>query len=466
MTFRFKLTLWYSLILALLLAVFGGILYFSLSQTLLDNTDSALWFVAETEAASLLDSDTGEPHMHDVDLRAGVAEGLVDKYVQLLNHEGKVIGMSGNLTDMRLGSSQELLSSSLSGQVGFETVNHPQKGLLRLISLPLTDEQKVNYVIQVGTSLGPTQEILDSFLLQLLGMGLAGLLLAGFGGWFLAKRALKPVAHITETARLISSQSLDKRLDFKVTPDEIGRLIVVLNEMLQRLDEAFSSQKRFIADASHELRSPLTALKGTMEVLLRRKRNVEEYEDGLSSSLDEINRLTRLVNNLLTLARTDTAKEEITFSKLRLDQLIEVVLDQTQVLAQQRKIELKGDIEDGLTIKGNADKIRQLVINLLNNAIRYTPDGGTVQLSLEKKDNMVQIKVTDNGIGIPDGDIPRIFDRFFRSDPSRHRDAPGGSGLGLAICQWIVHTHRGEIEVESEKGKGSTFTVLLPVSST
>ncbi len=462
MTFRFKLTLWYSLILALLLVIFGGILYFSLSQTLLDNIDSSLWFVAETEAASLLDSDTGEPHMHDVDLRAGAAEGLVDKYVQLLNHEGKVIGMSENLRDMRLVSSQELLSSSLSGQVGFETVNHPKIGALRLISLPLRDDHTVNYIIQVGTSLGLTQEILDSFLFQLLGMGLAGLLLAGSGGWFLARRALKPVAHITETARSISSQSLDKRLDFKVTPDEIGRLIVVLNEMLKRLDEAFSSQKRFIADASHELRSPLTALKGTMEVLLRRKRNVEEYEDGLSSSLDEINRLTRLVNNLLILARTDTAKEEVTFSEFRLDQLIEEVVDQTQVLAQQKKIELHGDIEDEISIKGNTDKIRQLVINLLNNAIRYTPDGGNVQLSLKKEDNHIRIIVTDNGIGIPEGDIPRIFDRFFRSDRSRHRDAPGGSGLGLAICQWIVKIHRGEIKVESETGKGSTFTVLLP----
>jgi heavy metal sensor kinase len=462
MTFRFKLTLWYSFILALLLFAFGAVLYYSLSRTLIDGIDSSLWFVAETEAASLFDSDNGEPHVHEATPWTASNEGLLDKYVQLLDGKGKVISKSANLGEKQLPSSGELLSSSLEGRVGFETINYLEEGALRLISLPLVDKGGVNYIVQVGTTLEASREILDSFLFQMLGMGLGGLLLAGAGGWFLARRALKPVALITETARAISGRNLDRRLDFEVTPDEIGRLIEVLNDMLQRLEQAFSSRKRFIADASHELRSPLTALKGTMEVLLRRKRTVKEYEQGFESCLEEIDRLARLVNNLLTLARTDTGGEEMRFQEIRLDILAAEVIDRTKALARQKNIRLRSGIEDEIVCHGDPDKLKQLIINLLDNAVRYTPDGGWVKFSLCRKADSIRISVADSGMGIPQDDQRYIFDRFYRVDRSRKRDETGGSGLGLAICKCIAQAHRGRIEVKSEPGRGSMFIVYLP----
>jgi heavy metal sensor kinase len=291
-----------------------------------------------------------------------------------------------------------------------------------------------------------------------------GLLLAGGGGWLLARRALRPVDRMAETARRISAEQLAARLEDGGANDELSRLAQTLNEMLGRLDTSFRQIRQFSADASHELQTPLTILKGEIEVALRMPRTPEEYQRILKSALEEIDRVARLVEGLLLLARADAGVLRMDLQPVDLAQLVEDVYGQVKVLADRRKITLLFGVMEPLSIRGDYERLRQVLLNLVDNGIKYTPSGGRVTLSLQRDGEWASLRVTDTGIGLSPGDQEKIFERFYRSAEDRSR-GEGGAGLGLCIARSIAEAHGGKIQVESTPGLGSTFTVLLPLQS-
>jgi heavy metal sensor kinase len=291
-----------------------------------------------------------------------------------------------------------------------------------------------------------------------------GLLLAAGGGWFLARRALRPVERMRETAHRISAEHLAERLRGSGAGDELDRLAQTLNGMLGRLDEAFNQVRRFSADASHELQTPLTILKGELEVALRAPRGPEEYRQVLRSALEEIDRIASLTDGLLLLARAGAGVLRMDRQPLDLADLVADVLERVKVLADSHSIHLAVGPVEHLSIRGDYARLNRLLLNLLDNGIKYTDPGGRVTLSLEGEGGWAALRVSDTGIGLSPEERDRIFQPFYRTAEA-HSRGEGGHGLGLAIARSIADVHGGKIQVESAPGQGSTFTVLLPKDS-
>ena len=283
--------------------------------------------------------------------------------------------------------------------------------------------------------------------------------LTGIAGAFLAKVALRPVHKMIATIHQIRAENLKLRIDVPATRDEIQALAVTFNEMIARLDESFTSQRQFMEDISHELKTPLAILKGELEVALKKVRPAAEYETVLFSSLEEVNRLVRIVENLLTLARFDTKTVTLEPEPLNLNELIQSALDDVRVLAQQKSIILSFHHRQPVFLNADRNQIRRLVLNLLDNALKYTPGGGTISVDLGQEQEAIKIEVSDTGTGIPQGDLPRIFDRFYRVEKSR---GGSGFGLGLSISKSIVEAHHGRIDVQTTLNRGSIFTIFFP----
>jgi signal transduction histidine kinase len=286
------------------------------------------------------------------------------------------------------------------------------------------------------------------------------LLFAAVGGAFLARTALRPIQAITKTAqRITQAQDLRQRIPVIVPNDELGRLTETINGMLARLEDLFKAQQRLVADVSHELRTPLTTIQGNLDLLQRGAADdLSARKSTLRTMADETARMRRLVNDLLLLAQAD-AGLKLHQQPVELDTLLLEVYRQAQVMAQGITVRLGA--EDQALVLGDADRLRQLLLNLVDNALKHTvAETGEVTLTLRRTAGWVRVSVEDNGAGIPTEDLPHIFERFYRADPSRSR--PGGSGLGLAIARWVAEAHGGRIEVESQVGKGSIFTLWLP----
>ena len=287
------------------------------------------------------------------------------------------------------------------------------------------------------------------------------LVVAGFGGIFLAGRALSPIDNITRVARHISAENLGQRLNLRLPDDEVGRLAQTFDEMIARLDDAFRRQRQFTADASHELRTPLTVIKGQIDVSLQKEREPEAYRQVLRSVNEEVDRLIRLAGSLLALTRADAGQIPLTFEHVDVPEVVTGVSDQVRSTAIEKGVRFQLEPGPAAAIQADEDLLLQLMLNLLDNAIKYTPPGGQVNVGWGMNGNQVALWVQDTGIGISREHVPSLFDRFYRVDKARSR-AEGGVGLGLAISRWSVEAHGGSIQVESTPGKGSTFTVLLP----
>jgi heavy metal sensor kinase len=283
------------------------------------------------------------------------------------------------------------------------------------------------------------------------------------GGLYLAHKALKPVHDVTMRARKITAESLDQSIPVREVDDEIGRLISTMNDMIQRLHNSFEQVRQFSSDASHELRTPLTVMRGEIELALRSEKTPEEYKEILASQLEEILRLKSIIDNLLTLGKADQGALEMKLEEVHLDELIRDLYDDSEILAHAKHIHVDLKKAEAVTIVGDKGRLRQLFLNLVDNAIKYTPDGGKVAISVERQNGTALVAVEDNGIGIPAEDAGKIFDRFYRVDKARSREM-GGTGLGLSIAKWIAELHRGTITVESELNKGSRFTVRIPIN--
>jgi heavy metal sensor kinase len=286
-------------------------------------------------------------------------------------------------------------------------------------------------------------------------------ILAGLGGLFLASRVLKPVEQITKTAQEIEESDLSRRITVK-NDDELGRLASTLNDMIGRLEAAFSRQRQFTADASHELRTPLAIMQAEATLALSKERSEADYRKSLETISQESAYMSSVIGKLLFLARSDAGKEQLNFEDVELKELITQLSTNVEALAADKGIKFSVDAPENLLVYGDKVKIRQLFINILENAVRYTPEGGYISVSILKKDKNAVIAISDTGIGIPAEHLPHIFERFYRVDKARSR-ADGGVGLGLAIAKYIADSHNGKIEVASQIGKGTTFTITLPL---
>ena len=421
--------------------------------------------VASIQAASVTDEPSGRMEFHEWELTPDEAVQIreLNRFTQIWSAAGESLLRSQFVTrDLPLDTTA-LRRSSAGNLVIVEQryLDMPIRSLY--YPLERLGPLHAHHVLQVAAPLEGRNEILTW-----LGRFLAALTtlvgLATFaGGWWLARRMIKPVNEIIDQAESLEAQTLHRRIDAHADSREYERLVRVLNTMLARLDRAFDAQRRFTADASHELRSPLTALRGEIELALRRRREEEEYRRVLASNLQEVERLSQLAEDLLTLARSDAGVME---PRLRHTDVLERA---EHVLRRLERNALKGDVRLELAVDGDTDGIfdpglvDQLLWNLVDNAVKFTPPGGVVRVSLDGGSDAVAIRVTDTGPGLPAGEIDRIFERFYRADePRTPGDATAGTGLGLSIVRAITEVHGGTVVARNRDGGGAEFTVRLP----
>jgi heavy metal sensor kinase len=288
------------------------------------------------------------------------------------------------------------------------------------------------------------------------------LLVAGFAGYLLARKSLTPISEMTAQAERISAENLHERLPVKNKSDELGKLARVFNELLARIESSFDNMRQFTADASHELRTPLAIIRGEADVALSQDREPGEYRETLAIIQDEARRLSGIVEDMLSLARADAGQRRLKLEEIYLNDLVEECIHSARALALNKNLSLNFESSDETAFRGDEDLLRRMVVNLLDNAIKYTPDGGAVSVKLWRDNGLVRLRIADNGIGIPAEAAARVFERFYRVDKARSR-AEGGSGLGLPIVKWIAEAHHGSISLESAPERGSSFTVSLPV---
>jgi heavy metal sensor kinase len=456
-----RLTFWYTGILCLTLLVLGILAYGLLTYSLSRDTDASLHGVAQAIAEqSQKSGPTPVPPDLDELFRRFFGFSPANPYFEMLTPWGRP--RSAPPPSPPLPISPKALESAMHGVPTFETLKGPGPYPVRVLIMPVRTAGQVTNVVQVGISLENMYSTLRRFVLIMAMVFPLGLLLAGGGGWLLARRALSPVDHMTRAAQRISGEHLTERLLETGTGDELDRLAKTLNEMLTRLDESFRQVRQFSADASHELQTPLTILKGEIEVGLRSERTPKEYQQVLTSSLEEIERISRLVEGLLLLARADTGVLRMAHQPVALHELVAEVTAQMQKMANKQGITLHLEDLAPVTISGDREQLQRLLLNLIDNAIKYTPAGGSVSLSLHAEDVQAQISVTDTGIGLSEAEQAQIFTRFYRAAAARSQSG-GGAGLGLCLAQSIAHAHGGKIQVRSKPGQGSTFTVVLPV---
>jgi heavy metal sensor kinase len=461
---RFKLTLWYIVILGIILTSFSTFLYLTLSRSLYKGIDVKIKSIAEVIASSST-NPYSQYSFSNIDRMLEDSFGVrpVTKFIQVLDESGRIGRKSDNLQHFQLPISIRTLKNASQGKVTFETIKALGEYPLRMVTVPVIRGRNLINIVQVATSWEQVEEALNTLLLILWITVPSALVVASLGGLFLANKALRPVDEITKTARMITSKNLEQRIKLRKSNDEIGRLAETFNDMISRLGRSFKQMRQFSADASHELRTPLTIVKGEIEVGLRKQRPLEEYRRILKSNLEEVDHMSQIVNDLLFLSKADMGEIHLQRNRIDLAQLVTEVHAQAKMIAMAKDIEVSMSTDSHVVVIGDRLRLRQLLLNLVDNGVKYTPEGGEMVISLESNDSQVKLRVLDNGIGISPEDQPHIFDRFFRVDKARSREA-GGSGLGLSICKWIIEAHGGEISVESEPGKGSTFTVTLPVA--
>ena len=386
---------------------------------------------------------------------------LDPRILERLSTGGFVIGVKGPDGTQwdRLGD-QSIGSLPLPDEPGFITLRENGKAW-RLYNRELVsaDGGFMGW-LQTAQSLDQVATALGSVRTQLIWGIPIVVVLAALGGLFLADRGLRPIDRVTRTAQSIGSTVLDRRINYRGANDEVGRLAKTFDAMLDRLEVAFERERRFTAYASHELRTPLTSLKGRIDVTLSGPRSKQEYQETLRGLDEGVDRLIRLTNELLFLARLDQRQVPSPPEEVDLSNLLSAVVDQIRPLAEARNLTLTEDVPSGILVRGAPDHLIRLFLNLMDNACKYTPPGGRVTVHAEGNKTQAIVQISDTGQGIPEEHLAHLFERFYRVDEARSRDS-GGTGLGLAISYEIARLHDGKLEVQSEVGSGTTFTATI-----
>ncbi len=459
LSIRLRITLWNISLLALTLLVFSIALYAALSDQLYRNLDARL----QLEANASLDDvrrdllgPNGEAHPPGLITQSNLS-------ARVINAQGQVIIANGLLTSAPLDVA--VLKQAVQQGSLLQTMIVTDSLQARVYVLPLEREGQPMGYIEVAEALTVTEATLRSLALILFVAVPATLALSAFGGWFIADRALRPIDTITRQAQIISEQDLHRRLNLDLPDDEVGRLARTFDAMLDRLLAAFQRERQFTADASHELRTPLTVIKTNIGVTLNRPRSAEQYQTALTQVEGEVDRLTRLTNDLLLLARADAGQPIASLREIDLARLAQDVADELRPLAEAKDLTLNFAAPENarLRVHGNPDQLHRLCFNLIENAIKYTSQGSvSVKVALSPN-RQVLLTVEDTGPGIAAEHLPHLFERFYRVDAARSREA-GGSGLGLAIAHSIVTSHGGTLDVKSDFGHGTFVTMTLPAA--
>jgi two-component system, OmpR family, sensor kinase len=488
---RTRLSLWYAIILGVTLIGSGIISYVISRSSLLDNLDMSLknevkWVnefiepkakkvklkraaLKELQELKRSAAQQEEPPEVEPDTSAGKRTEIDAMwnqiyhhtllsprrhYIQILDRNGDLLYRSQSLRGHKINYSDIPYQ-----WINVVSTNGPDDKEIRL-ALMQTDYVK----IFVAYPLEPIYEVTDSVFYNFLFITPLALLISLIGGWFLAHKSLKPVDELTATAKEITAQNLSRRLPTHKVDDELGRLTEQFNDMISRLQASFDQIQHFSADASHELRTPLTIMRGEIEVALRNQRLSKSVRELLLSIHQELVRLSSIVESLMILVKSDTGRLVFDMQPMAIDNFIDQIFEEAKVLAESKKIRIVLEHNEQAQVKGDAARLKQLFLNLVDNAVKYTNPRGLVTLSLTKEENTAVITIKDNGFGIPRKDQAKIFERFYRVErDNKTLEDSGGSGLGLPIAKWIAEAHSGSIEVKSREGKGSTFIVRLPI---
>jgi heavy metal sensor kinase len=459
-----KMALWYMLTFLISSLVICTFLYLGLRHRLLKEIDQFL-LDETTEMERVLSREPQETNF----LMRFEDEVMARKYYpfffQILNPKGKPLYISRGFREIGYELGEKVLINAWNRKETSEEINsYPRKTAFRIISTPVYRDGRLIEIIQLGTELHYVKRNLSHFRDNILIALPIIFVLGTLGGWILARRSLSPIGYIAAKAQSITSQNLSERLTPRGTGDEMDDLIRTINEMISRLESSFKRMAEFTADASHELKTPICAMRGEAEVLLFKERKAEEYQEGLANFIEQFDHLNQMINDLILLSKVDSTEVALKMAPLRLDLLVKDLCNFFQILAEQKNIALETGTLEEVTVIGDKVRLQQLFTNLIDNAIKYT-SRGAIRMTVEKKEGAVAVKVVDTGMGIPEGEREKIFKRFYRMDKSRSRET-GGVGLGLSIAQWIAHAHQGRIEVDSGINQGSTFTVYLPLQRT
>ena len=450
-TFRLRLTIIYTAAVVLLFLAFAFVTHIEYKKELLKTIDKDLLKIAKSESL-----DESNPNL--MNNNAEIIKKVGNEYYQVTSQKGKVIITLINKTKP-LPLNWNLMVTAFKGTPQYETIQNKGENY-RMLYFPMKEDT----ILHIGKSLEDIEESITRLERLFLFFLPLTLIVSSLIFWFLTGKLLAPVVKIKALAEKIRLGKLSERINIGYKGKEIDDLVNILNDMLDSCQRSVESQKRFSSDVSHEIRSPLTSLRGSIEVALRKKRTTEEHEDILRNNLADIIRLSKITDNLLFLTKVDNNILELRRQWFDVKHFMGTVVETFRYKAFSANLSIVEDYQEHLELNGDIDLLEHAFSNLIDNAIKYTPQGGKITIKTYEEDTNITITISDTGIGISEDDIPHIFERFYRVVKESSRKL-GGTGLGLAITQWIIHAHNGKIGVKSTVGSGSDFIVAFPKTS-
>jgi heavy metal sensor kinase len=460
---RSRVTTWYVGLLATALLAFGAALYLAVKSYLRTGLENSLSGEASAIATNLLAFEEQKgPVWLSTEVVEAYAPEQSSRFIRITRQDGTVLYASGDTRDPFIDAEKVPALSFVHAHKSFREERESGMDHLLLYTLPYTSGSGTRYLIEIGASLNPIERVQYSLLRVILLITPVILIAAAMGGRFLMVTPLRPLVALTEHAERIGSRELGERLPVIATGDEMERLSLSLNRMISRLEDALAYNRRFSADVSHELRTPLTILRGELEQIVQTPKLRPDVKESVGSALEEIDRMTKIVENLLTIARLDSGTDVMDRREVDLGQLVQWTVSQMHLIAEEKQIAMRCRLSETAIILADPGRVKQVLVNLLDNAIKYTPAGGEVHLATAISHRKAVLEVSDNGIGIPSESLPHVFDRFYRSDRARSRGS-GGTGLGLSIVQAICNAHDGSVRIHSVEGVGTTVRVEFPV---
>ncbi len=461
---RFRMTAWYAGLLASALLLFGVFVYAGLERYLDFSLQKTLTEQSRSIGTQLLASISSKrPGWLASEINEAYAPDVNGHFIRVTGADGEIIYLSGPPKDNSFDPSHVPLFTTNGKEEYLKRFQMAGGHRLFVKGMVFTNPDGSRFLVESGAPYDPIENILHGLLVTVgIYMPLVVSLAIG-GGYWLMRRSLQPVDEITNRAEGITSTNLSERLPTIKTGDELERLSTALNRMIARLDEAFQHINRFSADASHELRTPLTILQLELEGIVQHYRLDPELVDQIGSALEETHRLSRIVENLLAISRLDAGQVQVEKMKFDLGELTVSTVDQMKLLAEEKLLSMHCHAAAGVYIEADHARLKQVIVNLIDNAIKYTPPGGEISIDVYTNQNLATVEVSDSGVGIPAEVLPHVFERFYRADKARSRDS-GGAGLGLAIVKAICTALGAEIKIASTEGAGSSFMVKLPLA--